>query len=85
MKFSFIHQIFFVSLLINFVSFHVYSQVDTVFTNDKSIETIGKYTARDSIFNDVKNKKIHLYGDAHLEYGEIKLSAHYILFDVTNE
>ncbi len=85
MKFSFKHQIFFVSLLINFVSFHVYSQVDTVFTNNKSIETIGKYTARDSIFNDVKNKKIHLYGDAHLEYGEIKLSAHYILFDVTNE
>ena len=85
MKFSFIHQIFFVSLLINFVSFGTYAQVDTLYTIDKSILSIGKYTARDSIFNDIKNKKIHLYGDAHLQYEDIKLSAYHILFDVENE
>ncbi len=85
MKFSFLHQIFFVSLLINFVPLVAYAQVDTLFTIDKSIESIGKYTARDSIFNDVKNKKIHLYGDAHLQYDDIKLSAYYIQFDIANE
>ena len=85
MKFSFIHQIFFVTLLINFVSFSSYCQLDTVYTSDKSLQSIGKYTARDSIFNDLKSKKIHLYGDAHLTYEDVKLSAHYIVFDVANE
>jgi len=84
-KFSFIHQIFFVTLLINFVSFSSYCQLDTVYTSDKSLQSIGKYTARDSIFNDLKSKKIHLYGDAHLTYEDVKLSAHYIVFDVANE
>lgn len=85
MKFSFVHQIFFASLLINFVSLTVYSQKDTIYSEDKSIQSIGKYTARDSIYNDLKNKKVHLYGDAKLEYNDIKLSAYYILFDMANE
>ena len=82
MKFSTLHQIFFVSLLINFVSLHVYSQKDTVYSEDKSIQSIGKYTAKDSIYNDLKNKKIHLYGDAKLTYNDVKLSAYYIMFDI---
>ena len=85
MNFSIKHQIFVVSLLINFVSQFAFAQKDTIYSEDKSIQTIGKYTARDSIYNDLKNKKIHLYGDAKLEYEDIKLTAYYIVFDVANE
>ena len=84
-KFSILHQIFFVSLLINFVTLDVIAQKDTIYTEDKSLQTIGKYSARDSIFNDLKNKKVHLFGDAKLEYNDIKLSAYYIVFDMENE
>lgn len=52
---------------------------------DKSIDKIGKYSAKDSIYNDIKNKKIHLYGNAQLKYDDIHLSAHYIMFDIENE
>ena len=34
---------------------------DTIYVNDFSFEEIGKYSSSDSIFTDLKNKKVHLY------------------------
>ena len=64
------------------MSIYTFGQKDTIYTIDKSINTIGKFYAKDSIFNDLKAKKTHLFGDAKLEYEDIKLSAAYIVFDM---
>jgi hypothetical protein len=62
----------------------VFSQVkkDTIYLIDKNITTKGKFYAKDSIFNDLKTKQTHLFGDALLEYDGIKITASYILFDI---
>ena len=39
----------------------------------------------DSIWLDVNEKKYHLYGKAHVDYGEMKLKAGYIIFDIEND
>lgn len=57
----------------------------TVYVNDNSVENIIKYNARDSIYSDLKSKKIHLYGDAKFESEEMKMSAGYILIDLEKE
>ena len=55
---------------------------DTLSLDDNSISEIIKYSAKDSIYNDIKGKKVHLYGAAKVEMGEIKLNAGYILIDL---
>lgn len=78
-------QLFFVLLLIMFHTENVTAQ-DTVVVNDKSIENIIRYNAKDSIYTDLKGKKLHLYGQATVEMEETKMSAGYILVDFnTNE
>lgn len=42
------------------------------------IETTIKYSARDSIQFEVDRKVVHLYGDAKIDYGDMKLEAAYI-------
>lgn len=48
------------------------------------IKTTIAYNAEDSIYFDVINRKILLYGDAQIEYGEIKLVADFIELDWVN-
>jgi hypothetical protein len=61
-------------------------QKDTLVINDNSLESIIRYSARDSIFNDLKKKQVHLYGDAKIQMDEINMSSGYILVDLnTNE
>ncbi len=55
---------------------------DTLKLNDESIEDVIYYSSRDSIYTDLKNKQVHLYGDAKLIYGEITMSAGYLLIDL---
>ena len=55
---------------------------DTISLNDSSITDIILYSSNDSIFNDIKERKVHLYGNAKVEMGDIKLSAGYILIDL---
>jgi len=55
---------------------------DTLVLNDDSFEEIIYYSARDSIYTDLKNKKVHLYGDAKVENADVKMSAGYILIDL---
>tara|TARA_Y100000768_G_scaffold387525_1_gene379143 strand:- start:1184 stop:3748 length:2565 start_codon:yes stop_codon:yes gene_type:complete len=49
------------------------------------IETTINYSARDSIFYDLKTQKLKLYGDSKIDYGEINLEAYEILVDWTDK
>lgn len=55
---------------------------DTIYVNDDSFEEMITYGARDSLFVDLKNNKIHLFGEAHLEYFGTTMKAGYILVDL---
>jgi len=50
-------------------------------TQKSEIETTINYSAKDSIFYDLKSQKIKLYGDSKIDYGEINLEAYEILVD----
>lgn len=63
-------------------------QVDTTANNEmdstiqkSEIETTINYSAKDSIFYDLKSQKIKLYGNSKIDYGEINLEAYEILVD----
>lgn len=74
------------SLLIMCIRTVSYAQTnpikDTLVINDESLDETIYYSARDSIYTDVKNKQVHLYGDAKVNNGEINMSAGYILIDL---
>jgi hypothetical protein len=55
---------------------------DTVYLDDDSFEDPINFSARDSIFTDLKNEQIHLYGDAKIDDGQINMNAGYILIDL---
>ncbi|WP_157593755.1 putative LPS assembly protein LptD [Pontibacter actiniarum] len=48
------------------------------------IETTIKYSAKDSIQFEVDRKVVHLYGDAKIDYGDMKLEAAYIEINYDN-
>ncbi len=48
------------------------------------IETTIEYSAQDSIQMDVVNQIVNLYGDAHITYGEVELSASQIEINYSN-
>lgn len=55
--------------------------VDSLVKKGKDkLETKVERTANDSIIQDLKNKKVYLYGNAVVIYGDIKLEAAYIEF-----
>ncbi len=58
------------------------SKTDTIYVNDESFEEEAVYGARDSIFIDLKENKIHLFGEAYLEYLGTNMKAGYILVDL---
>ena len=78
--------VFLSTLLIMLTIGNSYSQdstkTDTVYVNDDSFEEQANYGARDSIFIDLKENKIHLFGEAYLEYLETNMKAGYILVDL---
>ncbi|MCB0661888.1 MAG: LPS-assembly protein LptD, partial [Saprospiraceae bacterium] len=49
--------------------------------SDDALDDIVDYDAKDSMIYDIKNKKVHLYGDAEVTYTSINLKAGYIVFD----
>jgi len=55
---------------------------DTIYVHDQSMSGISKYTARDSVFADLKKKQLHLYGDVYLEAEGITLKAGYVLVEM---
>ena len=66
-------------------SFTVTCQVDTrdtLYVKDSDFNDIINYSARDSIYTDVKNKLVFLYGGAEVNMGEIMLTAGFIEIDL---
>ncbi len=60
------------------------SQLDSVSipeTEPEVIQSEVSYNARDSIINDIQNKKVYLYGDAVVSYQDINLQAERIVYD----
>lgn len=76
--------IIFYALLIMYGDFHLYGQ-DTIYINDESMGGISKYSARDSIYADLKKKQLHLYGEAFVESEDMNLKAGYIVVDMETE
>ncbi len=54
----------------------------TVKISKDGLDSPVDYGAKDSIFFDNKNNLVHLYGDAYLNYGNLKLTAAYIVVDM---
>lgn len=60
-----------------------YSQItDTLYIDESAIDAPIIYSAKDSIYTDLKNKQIHLFNEAQVDNGEVKLKAGYILIDL---
>ncbi len=55
---------------------------DTVYVNESDLQEVITYGARDSIYSDLKNKLVFLYGGARVDMGEISLTAGYIEVDL---
>ncbi len=55
---------------------------DTLRLDDDSFSEIIKYSARDSLYTDLKNEKIHLFGEAKVDDGQVQMTAGYILIDL---
>ncbi|MBM3159868.1 MAG: LPS-assembly protein LptD [Bacteroidetes bacterium] len=57
-------------------------QNKTISVDDESVKSVIKYSARDSIFKDVKTKQVHLYGQANVSMDGIQMNAGYICIDL---
>ena len=55
---------------------------DTLYVNDSDFDDIINYSARDSIYTDVKNKLVLLYGGAKVKMEQIVLTAGFIQIDL---
>jgi hypothetical protein len=54
---------------------------DTVVMNSTDFESAVSYGSKDSMWNDLKKKQVHLYGEAHLNYQDVDMKADYLLID----
>jgi LptD protein len=54
-----------------------------VYSKD-SLEAIVDYGSKDSLVMDNVHNLVHLYGAAYVNYQDLKLTAHYIVIDLTN-
>lgn len=59
-----------------------YAQKDTLYVDSDEIESPIQYSAKDSIYTDLVNEQVHLFGDAKVDDGMIKMTAGYILIDL---
>ncbi len=70
--------------IVKSVSANCYGQ-DTLYVEDKSLDSPIIYGARDSIYVDLRNNLIFLYGEARVSYEETTLEAGYIVIDLKKE
>ncbi len=56
----------------------------TVKLSKEGLDSPVDYGAKDSVFFDNKNNLVHLYGDAYVNYSNLKLTAAYIVVDMKN-
>jgi hypothetical protein len=69
-------------VLINSFGSTFYGQVRKEFSEESAVETPITWSADDSIYIDAKSKKIYLFGNAILNNGDMKISAHYMVLDL---
>ncbi|MFK7784218.1 MAG: putative LPS assembly protein LptD [Crocinitomicaceae bacterium] len=55
---------------------------DTLVIEKSDLDSPIFFSARDSIYSDIRNKQVHLYGDAKVDYGTTNMSAGYIMIDI---
>ena len=55
---------------------------DTIFVYESDLDDVITYSARDSIYSDLRNKLVFLYGDAKVDMGTVSLRAGYIEVDL---
>lgn len=53
-----------------------------IYINDTDFKSIITYSAKDSIYSDLKKRQVHLYGDAKLNYEGVDMFADYLLIDL---
>ncbi len=58
---------------------------DTMYVNDKDFDSPVYYNAEDSIYTDLRNEVVHLYGKAVVDNGEVRLDAGYIMIDFKSQ
>ena len=56
--------------------------MDTIVVYESDLDDVITYSARDSIYSDLKNKLVFLYGDAKVDMGTVSLKAGYIEVDL---
>ena len=55
---------------------------ETIYINDDSFSEVIIYNSKDSLYTDLVNKKIYLWGSAKVEMSGINMVAVYILIDL---
>ncbi len=58
---------------------------DTLYLEESSFNEKVYYSAEDSIFNDVPNKQIHLFGKARIKTADTDMKAGYLLIDLNKQ
>ena len=77
-------ELFFVALLIMFSFLSVTAQQeikDSTVINNNLVESIISYSANDTLYADIKNKKVYLVGNAKIKMEDITITAGNILID----
>ena len=73
-------------MLINFGLTNLHAQTipqkDSLIIADSTIKEIIKYSAKDSMYTNLRDKMIYLYGEAKVEMESVKMNAGYILIDL---
>lgn len=78
-----IYQFIILFLLIIASSNHVFAQAgDTLKVNGSDFDKPVKYNADDSLYFDIRNNVVYLYGNAKVDDGEVSLTAGYIVMDM---
>ena len=57
---------------------------DSTVINNNLVESIISYSANDTLFADLKNRKIHLVGNAKVQMEDITIKAGYISVSYTH-
>ncbi len=55
---------------------------DTIKLNESAVEDPVVYSAKDSIYSDLKKRQVHLFNEAMVDNGTVKIKAGYILIDL---
>ncbi len=79
---TYIVLLFTLLIMWNYSTTYAQKFKDTLYINANDIDSPIFYSAEDSIYSDLKNKQVHLYRNAKVDNGEVKMEAGYIRIDL---